>query len=481
MTREKPLIHLFSTPYGYYIFDANKNSVLKTGKAFYEYLYKEQRDILDHRNDFTEEIRIADKLKEKGFLSSKRVLKVVHSAEPLLESHLNNKLQKITLQVTQQCNFRCSYCIYSGATQELQRNHSNKKMELATALKGIDFLFEHASDSSEVNIGFYGGEPLLYFGFVKKCIDYAAENSGGKKCTYSITTNATLINEEVMDFLERNRVSLTISLDGPKEIHNKNRRFAANGEGTFDAVYKNILKILNKYPGYFARNVNINAVIDAEEDFHAVAGFFLKDEALKNTMLTSNLISDSYAFEKTNIPEDYMIKRNYELFKVYLSILDKIDKKHASGIVMSDYGSLKAKAAQLEPKECLPDTACHGGPCIPGKSRLFIGTEGDFYPCERVSEASEVMKIGNVHKGYDFNKIRNLMSIGRLTEEDCQKCWAFTHCTLCAAQADNGDSLSAEVKKQYCDGVRANMDNLLKDYTVLKELGHDFNADSGQI
>lgn len=116
-------------------------------------------------------------------------------------------------------------------------------MDWNTAKKSLDFLLEHSIDNEIVNIGFYGGEPMIEFDLIKKCIEYAKEIFKGKDIQFSITTNGTLINKKIIRYFVKNKVNLTISLDGPKEVHDKNRRFC-NGSGTFDKIIsESIIKI----------------------------------------------------------------------------------------------------------------------------------------------------------------------------------------------------------------------------------------------
>lgn len=91
-----------------------------------------------------------------------------------------------------------------------------------------------------------------------------------------------------------------------------------------------------------------------------------------------------------------------------------------------------------------------GGPCIPGQNKLFITTDGKFLPCERVSEISPAMLIGNLEHGFDTPKVLDLINIGQLTEARCLDCWAFRHCALCAKHADDKGQLSGSYKLRHC-------------------------------
>lgn len=112
----------------------------------------------------------------------------------------------------------------------------------------------------ERNIGFYGGEPLLQFDLMCRIIEYAEERMRGRPLTFNMTTNGSLLNNKIIEYLEAHKVRTLISLDGPKEINDKNRVFK-NGSGTYETVINNIKHIKENHPSYF-NNVSINMVID---------------------------------------------------------------------------------------------------------------------------------------------------------------------------------------------------------------------------
>jgi len=124
----------------------------------------------------------------------------------------------------------------------------------------------------------------------------------------------------------------------------------------------------------------------------------------------------------------------------------------------------------------LSDVTAPGGPCIPGGQRLFISADGDFYPCERVSETSEAMQIGNLNNGFDIAKAKNVLNIGQLTEEDCKNCWAIRHCQICVKHCDNNGSLCADFKRSQCEQIKDQVELQLKDYLFLKDFGVSINS-----
>lgn len=467
-------IHLFNTPGGFYVFDVNTNAILKIRESVYDRLNGNKAKMNIDENNEAEEI--IGKMKDRGFLSEKRLKVIAHPVDDVLEFYLDNRINMLTLQITQQCNLRCEYCVYSGGYNN--RGHTNKKMSFDIAKKSIDFFISHSRNTEKINISFYGGEPLLEFEFIKKCIEYTNQKSEGKEVIFGMTTNGTLLNEEIVEFLQMHDISLTISLDGPKHIHNKNRRFAGNNEGSFEKVIENLELLRSKYPEYF-KKVGFSIVLDPENGFSCINEFFTSFDAIKDNVKLTSVIADNYSKKNINVTENYNVEREYEVFKLFLSKLKVIDFKYITDIIQQEYIHLKRYFHELRKtvKE-LPDKNHHSGPCVPGVQRLFVSVDGDFFPCERVSESSETMRIGNIESGFEVEKCRKLLNIGELTKEKCKNCWAFRFCTLCAASADTLKELSGAKKGSACEGVRLYTESCLKDYCTLKEYGADFEVDA---
>ena len=473
--KKKPFIKLIKTPYGFYIFDVNTNSILKIDEGVYEYLIKLQTNNQNQEtnNVSMEVLNKIKKLKYKGFLSAKRPKRMEHPQTKYLKYQLSNKIGKITLQVTQQCNLRCSYCIYSENDNEMQREHSDNIMSFETAKKAIDFLRKNSTDSEEINIGFYGGEPLLKFDFIKKCIKYAQKTMSGKNITFNITTNGTLLTLDKISFLREYDISILISLDGPKDIHDSNRKFI-NGEGSFEIIQENLKEIKNKYPD-FSEKIGFSMVIDPENDLNCVNQFLINYDMIKDSSVLSSLIDDKYSKEKITVNSNYVITSTYEYFKMLLSKFGKISGKLISPISRRRYANFEMTKDHLKKMVELPDVISHSGPCVPGANRLFVDTRGNLFPCEKVSEVSNVMKIGNIEEGFKLNKVEKLLNVAKLTEDTCKNCWALVHCTQCAANADNLKELSAEKKLTFCNRVKGSVLSKLKDFIALNEIKSIYN------
>ncbi|MCX8129739.1 MAG: Cys-rich peptide radical SAM maturase CcpM [Clostridia bacterium] len=473
MNSELPFVHLFKNINEYYLYDVNKHKILNIPEEVYNLLLKQKET-----GDKVQHPLIA-KMMENGYLSSNRVVEMLHSADPVLEDYLNSKVERMVLQVTQQCNFRCAYCVYSG--EYTNRKHANNKMSLEVAKKAIDFLISHSRDSSSIDLGFYGGEPLLEFDLIKNCIEYFEKKAEGKAITISITCNGSLISEEIIEYFQNHNVTMSISIDGPKEVHDKNRKFAGSGCGTFDKVQENLIMIRKKYPEY-AKSILYSMVIDPTLDLSCINQFVATEEYFDDVIISTSIISSDYKKDKINYTEDFISKWEYNKFRFFLAMLGRIDDGNLAKFVKISFKLLydfMETADKYYPEINSKDH--HSGPCVPGQTRLFVNVNGDLFPCERVSEDSEAMKIGNIYDGFSFDKARAILNIGKLTEDNCRDCFAFRRCTLCASHADvvneNTSELSKEKKLSACLGVRQRFEQDLKDYCTLKRLGYDINRD----
>lgn len=442
----KPFVKLFATPNAKYVFDVGKNEILKVTDEIYNFLegLEKNSDVLIS----PETKHNIDLLMGAGYFSDKRPLRIRHPNTDLAELFLERKIDKITLQLTQDCNFRCKYCIYSEDTNNMQRTHSQKNMSLETGKKAIDFFCQHSIDSPQRDVGFYGGEPLLQFELLKELVEYAEKQLFGRPLTFHLTSNGFLLTDTVVDFLVEHDVSLLVSLDGPQETHDKNRVTKA-GYGTYKVIIRNLRRIAERYPEYY-KKLRINMVVDPRGDFS-----IMKDPMNDLGELPKDNIGISYV-ENT----DYEIVASESFAKQYGQFREKIltdqfekgNNQVNTPLAMQIIGETRRLKTEMKPTPGIPDETAPSGPCIPGKSRLFISVDGLFYPCEKTNE-SELMCIGSLNEGFKIEKVKELLNVGALTEEECKNCWALRHCTLCAKMCDDGKELSALVKRGHCANV----------------------------
>lgn len=464
----KPFIKLFKTNNINYMYDVNKNVILSISENQYKFL---ENYVENDINDCSQLEKIENLYKD-GFLSSNRVKEIENPFSELLSFELENNLRMIVLQVTQQCNFRCEYCAFSG--EYLNRTHSSKKMSISTALKGIDFLIDHSKNNQEISIGFYGGEPILEFDLIKKCVEYAEKKAEGKKIKFYMTTNGYLLSDEIVEFFYNHGLVLTISLDGPREIHDSHRKLAVNNSGSFDKVIENFRNIRDKFPEYI-RNIHINAVIDTQNDFSVIDEFFLNCEDINDLIFRSGLISNTNKKSSLKESEDYHIKVQYELFRIFYYLIRKKDTKNCSRIVMDRYHRISKLSELLVPQKPLSEKAHPSGQCVPGIQKLFMNADGFFFPCEKISECSEIMKMGHIDTGINIDKAKKILNPGKVNEDACKNCWAIRFCEVCAVQIDSTEKeFSKAQKDDCCKKVRASLEEKFKNYCFLKEFGHSF-------
>ena len=425
---DSPIIKMFVADNNYYVYDTYTNYILHITPEHYKEIillseigvnaYKALSDVSQFRVDIK-------MLIQSGFFKYSFVKKIVHPETAHVTLLLKRNISYIQLQVSRFCNFKCLYCKISHDDDFLYKTDSNY-MSWDVAKRSVDFLYEHSKLCPEVRISFYGGEPLLNFDIIKKVVEYAKKLFYTKKINFHITTNASLLNDTIIDYMVLNNFYLLISLDGNAQIQNTHRKFLYNGGETFNKVFENVNKIKNKSLAYFKSNVRFNSVIFPDESKEQVYSFFEDNSIDKET------VKIQYA-DMTGI--DY-ITSDINKFSVYSKATIQED----------EFFSKKIKQ-----NNCVMSVTHPNGVCIPGVGRLFISCNGIFYPCEKVYEMRET-SIGDLYSGFDIPKIKYLMNIGLLTEDNCRECWAIRFCSMCVCHCVDQEhgKISKELKLKTC-------------------------------
>jgi uncharacterized protein len=153
-------------------------------------------------------------------------------------------LSTIVLNVNTGCNLSCTYCY----KEDLATPAEGQRMSLDTAVGAFELLLREAADRPRVNVVFFGGEPLTAVPLIRNVVAYAEKRAAetGKAVDFSLTTNATLLSDEIVEYLDEHRFGLTVSMDGPKALHDRNRR-TVGGAGTYDVVARNVRELLARY------------------------------------------------------------------------------------------------------------------------------------------------------------------------------------------------------------------------------------------
>ena len=461
----KPYIHIFQGPLGWYLYDVNTDSVVEISEKIFEILKSLDSDDKSRNN---EEISA---LYKSGLLSTQRVETSLHPETAYLESYYARRLDYLSLHVTQSCNLNCRYCVYSN--NYYTRSHSSQQMSFETAKRAIDYVFDRSVDSKQFRVGYYGGEPLLRFDLIKQCVSYINQKMRGEQAKYIITTNGTLLSEEIATFLIENNFDITVSLDGPKEVHDVDRKFRETNAGSFDVVMNNLIWIQKTAPEYYRDNIMFNTVITTANGFSAVNDFFNTNEQVKDNECSCGIVSDFYRNEKIEVGSTFKKEFGFEKFKLLYSKVHGETTPY-SHYLDQNYGSNIIDRLKRKKQVNLCKSGHHGGPCIPGVKRLFVSVDGTMYPCEKVIENSEITKLGDIYCGVNIERARRIMNVERSQKTDCRSCWAYRYCSMCIVGYSDVCNKPDSYAINRCDQIRAKLEEDLIEYITLIKLGVDF-------
>jgi radical SAM additional 4Fe4S-binding domain len=422
MTR--PDIHLFQYNDKKFMFDINTCETFEitpiTYQVLQDYGLKKEEDIIKEMASDYQAEAVIDVFKEisimieKGYLSPYRV----DCFEGVLPSHIeySHPLEMVLL-VSQQCNLNCKYC-FAGKGEYGQRS----MMKVETAIRAVDYLLERSEEMKKrMLINFFGGEPFLNFSVVQKTAEYISEinRKKGTRIHMGITTNGTILNNEILDCLKKHNITVVVSIDGPREIHDKWRKFH-NGKGTYDTVVKNVRRMNEYIPkGVVARATISKASPPLTEISKHIKdlGFVDLQYEIVNSLPSCNS-SDSNAYKDITIS-------GYELENFY----DTTNKTIETIIKGTNSVELTSIDKDIVLKNMFFTDGRGKGQynCSAIISEIAVGTEGDIYPCQRFVNKS-AFKLGDVWKGLDGERFTNFINDFNNNRLSCKKCWGRNIC-----------------------------------------------------
>lgn len=439
----------FTTPKNFYVYDRYSNTILQIPEK--DYMALKELELFEN---IEEHEGTLERYQKKGVLLESIVEEIYHPYTDRLEDILSCSLNHLVLEIAKNCSSRCGYCAYSGRYTE--RMNSNKKMTIEIAKESIDFGIRRSSNVSCFTLSFYGEGALLQRNLVNECMAYIEEKYPDKFVNYAITVNPSLLNLENIRPLIEKDFSLIISLDT-----SKNNKKLPQGKGHFDSLIRNLIKIKKAYPKFYKSKIFFNTETSSQSDFKEILDFFSE----------SNLTACSGCKKEIIHSEEYDEAYNYEFFKARLYQLGLIDEDHVNPMFKEALSSIYEVRNMLNPYKGTPSISHPGGTCIPGEKKLFIDVYGDFYPCEKATEMEEDYKIGDIHGGYLPDKIKNLINIGKITENECKRCWNFYYCNICAAMLTDtsGENSSKKCKLSNCRQTKNKTLVSFTDICYLKE------------
>ena len=473
-----PFIKKFNDSGCCFIFDVNTNQVVEVEKPVYDIIDNYGKESADQlvklfRNVYEPSTikhsiaEIENAREQLGIFSGFRPKKVtlgIKTTEGLKKLH-ETGITQLVLQVRKDCNLDCGYCYTSGKYSHNTGPFSFMPVE--TCKKAIDFFCQRTAHKEEAFISFYGGEPLLGFPLIKEAVRYALGKKGSTTYHFSMTTNGTLLNQEIIDFLIAHDVSVLVSLDGPKTVNDRYRVFK-NGEGTFNRVMKNLEYIKRCDSRYFSDRIGISCVLAPPYNtIDDILDFFSTNETMNP--LKQRIRSSPVNTKYTTFFEDNRLKEMEGLKDVE----DKFKNNLKQAVLSRDLDGLTIERRKLysilynlarRPIKQLHKYVHPFGTCHIGLKRLFVDVNGNFNICERVHEN---FRIGNIDRGFDFEEIvRYYLEYDELME-GCSDCWALNHCERCWATIGQLEECDNEEKEKYCSLNRTIIEKALVFYTQL--------------
>jgi uncharacterized protein len=362
-------------------------------------------------------------------------------------------LQTLVLNLTNQCNLSCQYCYEFGEDKVATPEGKPKFMDLETAKASVDFLLEQSAGRKGVHITFFGGETLMNFPLLKNVVAYASEKAAaqGRSIDFSLTTNATLLTPAIIEFLSENCIGVTVSMDGPKEMHDKLRVFA-NGRGSYDIIEPRVRALIQ---GHRTRPITARVTLTAG----------VTDVVKIYRHLKEDLGFHEVGFAPVTTSPDRLYAINEQ------GMNGVLDQFHVLANEYLEY----ALRGELHGFTNVSDTLaelCQGvnksHPCGAGLGLLGVGPSGDIAPCHRFVD-SDVHALGHISTGIDREKQSAFLDRGHIdTKYDCHTCWARPLCAGgCHHEAYVRYGDTGHPNLHYCDWIRDWTDTCLRIYGTI--------------
>jgi uncharacterized protein len=373
------------------------------------------------------------------------------TAEPPKVPELTFPLQRIVLHVTNQCNLACTYCYEYSADKITQTEGNPKYMDRQIAESAIDMLIRESAQRPKIHVTFFGGETLLNFHLLRSSVAYARKQSAdaGKQVDFSLTTNATLLNEEVVDFLAENRIGVTVSIDGDRELNDRMRVFH-DGRGSYEVMLPKIKMLLERH-----RTNSIGARVTLSSGVGHVRRIY--------EHLTKEVGFDAVGFSPATANPQRLYHIGSQKMDSILGGFEELAWEYRDHAVAGrQHGFSNASDTLKE----LHSGISKAYPCGAGLGLLGVGTAGDINLCHRFVD-SPVGKMGHINSGgIDHQARQTFLETHHLgARYDCHTCWARPVCAGgCYHEAFIHYGNTSAANLHYCDWIRGWNDLCLRIY-----------------
>ncbi len=391
--------------------------------------------------DVTEE-EIADCLTQLEELKKAGKLFTEDSFRPIageLKKRTSGVVKALCLHIAHTCNLNCSYCFASQG-----KYHGDRAvMSFEVGKQALDFLVENSGTRRNLEVDFFGGEPLMNFTVVKQLVEYARsiEKEKGKNFRFTLTTNGMLVDDDVIEFSNREMSNVVLSLDGRKEIHDR-FRVDYQGRGSWEQIVPKFQKFVKARDNknYYMRGTFTHANPDFLEDIKTMLDLGFTELSMEPVVCAAD--DPSALTEEDKV----VVMRQYE------ELADLMLKRHREGKPFTFYHYM------IDLK---------GGPCIykrvsgcgSGTEYMAVTPWGDLYPCHQFV-GEEKFRLGSVYEGVTNTEIQDeFMSCNVYTRPECADCWAKLYCSGgCAANAYHATGSVKGVYSYGCDLFRKRME-----------------------
>ncbi len=344
----------------------------------------------------------------------------------------NIAVKALCLHVAHICNLNCSYCFASQG-----KYHGDRAiMSLETGKRAIDFLIENSHNHKNLDVDFFGGEPLMNWDVVKEIVAYAREQEKihNKNIRFTLTTNGVLLDDEVIEFCNREMHNVVLSLDGRKEVHDRFRK-DYNGVGSYDKILPNFKRFVEKRgnKSYYMRGTFTHHNTDFLTDILHMADMGFTELSMEPVVCHP---SDPCALTEEDLPI---------LFDQYEKLAIEMIKRKKAGCGFTFYHYM---------------IDLTGGPCIykrvagcgSGTEYMAVTPWGELFPCHQFVGSIEY-SMGNIYDGVTNTALRDkFASCNAYTRPDCENCWAKLYCAGgCSANAFNATGDIKGVYKYGCE------------------------------
>lgn len=328
----------------------------------------------------------------------------------------NNVVKALCLHVAHTCNLNCSYCFAS------QGKYQGDKalMSFEVGKQALDFLIESSGSRTNLEVDFFGGEPLMNWDVVKRLVAYARsrEKECGKKFRFTLTTNGMLLDDEVTEFCNKEMNNVVLSLDGRKEVHDRLRK-DYRGNGSYDVIVPKFKRFVEKRGelSYYVRGTYTHNNVDFTEDIFHTADLGFKELSMEPVVCSPE---DPYALTAEDLPK---------LFEQYEILANEMIKRDKEGRGFNFYHYM----IDLKNGPCIYKRISG---CGSGTEYLAVTPWGELYPCHQFV-GDEKYSMGNVWDGVTNTDMREkFRKCNVYSRPECRDCWAKLYCSGgCAANA----------------------------------------------